>query len=178
LVTGITTFPWREPAEQEIAKAANANVAIVTMDDPVYPERLKKIPDPPNYLYIKGAFLSEDANAVAIVGTRKPTHYGRTVTHRIAYELASASFTIVSGMARGIDTQAHRGALAAKGRTIAVLGCGIDMAYPHIRKPLRNETGGRLLPGTEPHYQRAVARDGDHRSRRGQRVAYNSKEHT
>ncbi len=143
LITGITTFPWREHAEQEIAKAADANVAVVTRGDPAYPERLKKIPDPPNYLYVKGALQPEDTNAVALVGTRKPTHYGRTVTHRIAYELASASFTIVSGMARGIDTQAHRGALAAKGRTIAVLGCGIDMAYPPENKDLMEEISAK-----------------------------------
>jgi DNA processing protein len=73
---------------------------------------------------------------VAIVGTRKPSHYGTSVTDRLASEIASAGFTVVSGMARGIDTQAHRGALAAKGRTIAVLGCGIDVAYPPENREL------------------------------------------
>jgi DNA processing protein len=142
IVASITTFSWRENAEQELTKAATAKIEIVTSDDARYPEILKKISDPPNYLYVKGALQPEDANAVAIVGTRKPTHYGKTVTHRTAYELAATGFTIVSGMARGIDTQAHKGALAAKGRTIAVLGCGIDVAYPPENKDLMEEIAG------------------------------------
>jgi DNA processing protein len=73
---------------------------------------------------------------VAIVGTRTPTHYGLTLTHRMAYELAAAGTTVVSGLARGIDTQAHKGALAARGRTIAVLGCGVDIAYPPENREL------------------------------------------
>lgn len=139
LITGITTFSWRGQAEQELAKAADTGVEIITMDDPAYPGNLRTTPDPPLYLYVKGTLRPEDADAVAIVGTRNPTHYGRTVTHRIAYELAGAGFTIVSGLARGIDTQAHKGALAEKGRTIAVLGCGIDVAYPPENKALIEE---------------------------------------
>jgi DNA processing protein len=100
---------------------------------------------------VKGELRAEDGNAVAIVGTRKPTHYGMTVTRRIAAELSSAGFTIVSGMARGIDTQAHRGALAAGGRTIAVLGCGIDVVYPPENKGLMEEisAAGRGAAVTE-----------------------------
>ena len=139
VITGITTFPWREHAEQEIEKAAKAGVDIISTDDPAYPDSLKNTPDPPLYLYVKGSLLPEDKNAVAIVGTRKPTHYGTTTTHRIASDIAAAGFTIVSGMARGIDTEAHKGALAAKGRTIAVLGCGIDIAYPPENKGLMDE---------------------------------------
>jgi DNA processing protein len=135
----IASSSWRKHAEQEIIKATAAGVHIITSDDPRYPENLKKTPDPPLYVYVKGALHPEDANALAIVGTRKPTHYGKTVTQRLASELASAGFTIVSGMARGIDTQAHKGALAAKGRTIAVLGCGIDVAYPPENKGLVEE---------------------------------------
>jgi DNA processing protein len=142
LITGITTFSWREQAEQELAKAEDSGVAIITTDDPAYPGNLRTTPDPPLYLYVKGTLRPEDANAVAIVGTRNPTHYGRTVTRRTAYELAATGFTIVSGLARGIDTQAHRGALAAKGRTIAVLGCGIDVAYPPENKALMEEIAG------------------------------------
>ena len=127
-------------------------------------------PDPPLFLYIKGTLEQDDG--IAIVGTRKPSHYGLTLTHRIAYQLAETGFTIVSGLARGIDTQAHKGALAAKGRTIAVLACGIDIVYPPENKgasgtnrrerrgrdgkPLRHETGERVLPRPEPNYQRAV----------------------
>ena len=139
LVSELRAYPWREHAEKELAKAKDAGVSIITAEDAAYPAHLRNALDPPLYLYVKGALLPEDANAVAVVGTRKPTHYGLTMTHRIAYELASAGLTIVSGMARGIDTQAHRGALAAKGRTIAVLGCGIDVAYPPENKGLMEQ---------------------------------------
>jgi DNA processing protein len=139
IIAALGSFPWQEHATREIEKAADANVAIVTADCPAYPERLRNTPDAPVYLYVKGALQSEDGNAISIVGTRKPTHYGITVTRRIATELASAGFTIVSGMARGIDTQAHRGALAEHGRTIAVLGCGIDVVYPPENKGLMEE---------------------------------------
>jgi DNA processing protein len=149
VITEIKTFSWREHAGQEIAKAADAGIAIITMDDPAYPDSLRKTHDPPLYLYVKGLLRPDDNNAVAIVGTRKPTHYGRTVTHRIAYELASAGFTIVSGMARGINTQAHRGALAAKGNTIAVLGCGIDVAYPPENRDLMEKIAGNGAVMTE-----------------------------
>ena len=114
MINEITSFSWREYAEQELAKAQEAGIAIIIADDAAYPAALKNTPDPPLFLYVKGDLHQGDG--IAIVGTRKPTHYGLTVTHRIAYELASAGLTIVSGLARGIDTQAHRGALAAKGQ--------------------------------------------------------------
>ncbi len=141
VVSAIGSFPWQAHANREIEKAAEANVMIINADNPAYPENLRTMPDPPLYLYVKGTLRSEDRNAIAIVGTRKPTHYGTTVTRRIASELSSSGFTIVSGMARGIDTHAHRGALAAQGRTIAVLGCGIDVAYPPENKGLMEEIG-------------------------------------
>ncbi|MFA5072486.1 MAG: DNA-processing protein DprA [Nitrospirota bacterium] len=139
VVEGITQSRWQEFAEREVAQASEKNVAIIIMNDPGYPENLRTIADPPLYLYVRGTLQPDDTRAVAIVGTRKPTHYGRTITHRMAYELAANGFTIVSGMARGIDTQAHRGALAAGGKTIAVLGCGIDIAYPSENKALMEE---------------------------------------
>jgi len=139
LAAAIAEFPWRDHAEQELAKALNSSVDLIAADSAEYPDSLRNTPDPPLYLYVKGSLRPEDRDAVAIVGTRKPTHYGATVTHRIAYELAAAGFTIVSGMARGIDTQAHKGALAAKGRTVAVLGCGIDVAYPPENKGLMEQ---------------------------------------
>jgi DNA processing protein len=126
----ITTFSWREPAQREVERARAAEVSIVTQDDPGYPVALKSAVDGPLLLYIKGSLLPGDDAAVALVGTRTPTHYGTSVALRMADELASAGMTIVSGMARGIDTQAHKGALDAHGRTIAVLGCGIDVPYP------------------------------------------------
>jgi DNA processing protein len=134
LIGGIASFPWREHAEQELSKASEAGVRIIIADDPAYPSALKSAPDAPLFLYAKGELRQEEC--IAIVGTRKPTHYGLTVTHRIAYDISSAGFTIVSGLARGIDTQAHRGALDAKGRTIAVLGCGIDVVYPPENRDL------------------------------------------
>ncbi len=135
----IRSFPWRKLAEAEMERAASAAVAIITADDPAFPEPLKNTPDPPLFLYIRGSLLPQDVNAVALVGTRTPTHYGLTVTQQMAYDLASQGITVVSGMARGIDTQAHKGALAAKGRTIAVLGCGIDAAYPPENKGLMEQ---------------------------------------
>lgn len=139
LSSELRSFPWQEQADKELTKAERAGVAIVTAEDPDYPEPLLNTPDPPLFLYIKGSLLPEDGSAVAMVGTRTPTHYGFTVTRSMAYELASRKVTIVSGMARGIDTQAHKGALAAKGRTIAVLGCGIDIAYPPENRSLMEE---------------------------------------
>jgi DNA processing protein len=139
IIASIRTVSWRAYAEQELARSAAAGIELVTSDNAGYPGNLKQTPDPPLYLYVKGALQPDDANAIAIVGTRKPTHYGKTVTHRLAYELASAGLTIVSGMARGIDTHAHKGALSAKGRTIAVLGSGIDVAYPPENKGLMEE---------------------------------------
>jgi DNA processing protein len=130
ITNAIRSFPWQEHATREIAKAAEANVAIITADSPAYPDRLRNTADAPVYLYVKGVLLSSDENAIAIVGTRKPTHYGMTVARRIAADLSSSGFTVISGMARGIDTEAHQGALAAQGRTIAVLGSGIDVPYP------------------------------------------------
>ncbi len=133
---GIASFPWRERADAELRKAADSGVAIVTAGDPRYPANLAGIPDAPLYLYLRGGIEARDERAIAIVGTRKPTHYGVSVAERIAAELAGAGFTIVSGLARGIDTAAHRGALAAGGRTIAVLGSGIDVPYPSENKEL------------------------------------------
>jgi DNA processing protein len=134
VIDGITSFPWREHAERELLAARTSGVDIVTSDSAAYPAGLKGTLDPPLYLYIRGVLPREQS--IAVIGTRTPTHYGLTVTHRIAYELATAGLAIVSGLARGIDTQAHRGALAAKGRTIAVLGCGIDVVYPPENKAL------------------------------------------
>jgi DNA processing protein len=147
------------------------------MDDPAYPSSLRDTPDPPLFLYVKGMLKPEDRNAVAIVGTRKPTHYGKTVTLRLAGELAASGFTVISGLARGIDTQAHRGALTAGGRTIAVLGCGIDVAYPpenrdlmekigkarSDRKSRWHETGVRVISRPGIGSSAALLADRDHR---------------
>jgi DNA processing protein len=116
-------------AEREIERARELEVAIVTCEDPVYPRNLLNIYDYPPLLYVKGSLYPEEI-CVAVVGSRLASTYGRYTTEKISRELALQGITIVSGLARGIDAAAHRGALAGKGRTIAVLGCGLDIVYP------------------------------------------------
>lgn len=139
LVDAVQTHPWMSFAESEVTRAEKEGISIITSKDESYPENLKHIPDAPLFLYVKGRLFEQDRTAVAVVGTRNPTHYGRGITQRIASELAAAGVTIVSGLARGIDTHAHKGALAAKGRTIAVLGSGIDVPYPPENRGLMEE---------------------------------------
>jgi len=121
-----------------------------------YPELLERIMDPPRHLYIKGSFLPRDVLAVAIVGSRNATGYGRYMSRTLAGSLASAGMTIVSGLARGIDTEAHRAAILAGGRTLAVLGCGLDFNYPRGADDLKDRIvdHGSLVsefkPGTPP----------------------------
>src|SRR5687768_6875791 len=117
--------------DAEIERAAKLGVTLVSRDDEDYPVLLTNIPDPPTVLYVKGSFEPRDLNAVAIVGSRKCSYYGREQADRFAALLAGAGITVVSGGARGIDSAAHRGALAhPQGRTIAVLGSGLDVPYP------------------------------------------------
>ena len=116
--------------EQEIDKCRKAGIRILSLLDPEYPKNLSAVYDPPLILYIKGNFIPEDEVAIAVVGSRHPTTYGIRIANRLARELAEKGVTVVSGFARGIDGQAHRGAISAKGRTIAVLGSGLDVIYP------------------------------------------------
>jgi DNA processing protein len=121
----------RDEVDAELQRCAAADVSIISFDDPLYPALLKSIPDPPPILYVKGTLEPRDLNAVAIVGSRACTHYGREQAERFAGLLCSAGLTVISGGARGVDSAAHRGAiLHPKGRTIAVLGCGMDIVYP------------------------------------------------
>lgn len=101
-----------------------------------YPVNLLNTPDPPALLYVKGETLKRDQKAVAIVGSREATKYGLEIAKRFSYELAKNGITIISGLARGIDTEAHKAALSAGGRTIAVLGSGLDVIYPPENKSL------------------------------------------
>ena len=133
----IVSGSWRDFAEQEMEKVKQSGARIITADSAEFPARLRNTPDPPLFLYVKGRLEQKDA--IAVVGTRKPTVYGTGIAKRIAGELAEAGLTIVSGLARGIDTQAHRGALAARGMTIAVLGSGIDVPYPPENRELMQE---------------------------------------
>jgi DNA processing protein len=104
--------------------------------DPDYPELLRQIYDPPIVLYVKGELLPKDKNSVALVGSRLTTHYGIEIARKLAYQLAYLGVTVISGGARGIDSAAHQGALAAQGRTIAVLGTGINVIWPAENKEL------------------------------------------
>jgi len=117
-------------ADKEIEKAEKEQIQIFSLDDDNYPEFLKKIHDPPPVLYVKGKLEKSDKNAVAIVGTRTPTNYGLEAASFFAKELSKLGLTIISGLALGIDACAHQGALAQKGRTLAVLGSAVDEIYP------------------------------------------------
>jgi DNA processing protein len=115
---------------KEVALAERCGIQIFCREDQEYPEPLRHIPDPPICLYIRGKLEKNDTLAVAIVGARKCTIYGREQAYRFGYQLASRGITVVSGLARGIDGESHKGALAAKGRTVAVLGNGLASIYP------------------------------------------------
>jgi DNA processing protein len=126
--------PW---ADEEIARAAQRGIQILTLDDPLYPRPLLSTYDPPVVLYVDGEMLPEDALSIAIVGSRHCSHYGRAQAEKLAAGLSAAGFTVVSGLARGIDSAAHAGALSVdRGRTIAVLGNGIGTVYPPENKGL------------------------------------------
>jgi DNA processing protein len=142
--------------EEESRRAQALGLAILTLDDRDYPTRLRSIPDPPRVLYRRGELTPQDDDGVAVVGARAATAYGRTVAERLGRELAAAQVTVISGLARGIDGCAHRGALAGGGRTVAVLGAGLDRIYPpeHGRLADGIAAAGALLSefplGSEP----------------------------
>ncbi|MCC6793911.1 MAG: DNA-protecting protein DprA [Candidatus Hydrogenedentes bacterium] len=125
-------------AGQEAAMA-KFDASLITLEDPAYPLRLAEIYDPPLLLYIRGRMLEAELPCVAIVGTRRATPYGTRMAEKFGRELAARGITVVSGMANGIDTAAHRGALEAGGNTIAVLGCGVDVVYPQQNADLMKE---------------------------------------
>ncbi|NIO68955.1 MAG: DNA-protecting protein DprA, partial [Anaerolineae bacterium] len=122
--------------DDEMEKIERAGAQVLTWQDDAYPPQLRHIHSPPPVLYVKGELRPEDEWAVAVVGTRRATVYGKEATRTLASDLARNGVTIVSGLARGIDAQAHRAALEAGGRTIAVFGSGIDIIYPPEHKKL------------------------------------------
>lgn len=144
-----------DPAEVW-ARIEKLGIQVVTLADEAYPEHLREIPDPPPVLYVRGELLSADRWAVAVVGTRRVTAYGRQVVERLVSELARAGVTIISGLARGTDAAAHRVALESGGRTVAVLGSGLDRIYPTEHAGLARDivTRGAVVtefpPGTPP----------------------------
>jgi DNA processing protein len=130
LAQDLLTFRAWDRMEAELAKMAAAGVAVLLQSDPSFPARLQQIPYPPPLLFLKGTLLPQDDLALAVVGTRTASYYGLKTCRRLAGVLAVRGLTVVSGLARGIDTAAHQGALENGGRTLAVLGCGLDVVYP------------------------------------------------
>ena len=129
----------RAPLAQELELIQQHQCHIVTINDDAYPSLLKQIDDPPVLLYISGEFPLKDAPSIAIVGSRSPTEYGKTISQQLSHQLAERGVTVVSGFARGIDTCVHRGTLEAGGRTIAVFGCGLSIIYPSANRTLAAE---------------------------------------
>ncbi len=129
---------WRNffDLERELRVLDKESISVLTLREEGYPPLLKEIPDPPPVLYVKGEILSQDRKAIAIVGARNCSLYGKTISRTLAEDLASRGITIVSGVARGIDTFAHLGALESGGRTIGVLGSGLKFPYPPENKKL------------------------------------------
>ena len=152
----VSTREQLDPAEA-YERYLEAGIQALTVDDPAYPRRLREIPDPPPLLYLKGELQDRDEWSVSIVGTRRPTAYGKQVTRTLASELSAQGLTIVSGLARGVDGIAHETALEQGGRTIAVVASGLDIVYPPNHKPLVErilDSGGAILSeyplGTRP----------------------------
>jgi DNA processing protein len=139
--------------QAELELCQQKGIQLITEDSESYPRSLREIHDPPGVLYVRGELLPQDALAVAIVGSRHATQYGLAQAERLAASLARAGLTIISGLARGIDAAAHRGALAAGGRTLAVLGSGVLNIYPPEHKELALEVihAGALISESPPH---------------------------
>ena len=144
----IATGKSAELAREEIARAAAAEVTVLSMEDACYPPRLKEIYDPPLVLYVRGIPEVLTQPGIAMVGTRHPTPYGSGMAERLACDLAVQGLVIISGMARGVDTASHRGAIAAKSKTVAVFGTGVDVIYPKENSRLSEQIlalGGALI---------------------------------
>ena len=137
-----------ELAQEELARAVAAGVTLVVPDDPAYPAQLKQIYDPPLVLYVRGNAAAVSLPGIALVGTRHPTPYGMAMAERLACDLAARGLVIFSGLARGVDTAGHRGAIGAKGKTVGVFGTGIDIIYPKENTRLAEQIlsfGGALV---------------------------------
>jgi DNA processing protein len=151
----LTSGPDMDEVGKTLKKLDSIGADIIVLSDPEYPDILKEISDPPPVLYVKGD-ISDIQPAVAMVGTRAPSHYGKEVAHSIARDLSIRGISIVSGMARGIDTLSHTGAFLGSAKTVAVLGSGVDIIYPAENKELSEQIAskGALIsefpPGTKP----------------------------
>ncbi len=140
LARAIRTHRFEAGPREEIQRAGQLGCRIISFNSPDYPSLLRHIPDPPPYLYVRGRFPVFE-NSIAVVGARQASGYGKAAARRLAGELAAMGWTIVSGMARGIDTAAHKGALEAGGRTIAVMGSGFAEIYPPENRILCDRIG-------------------------------------
>ena len=153
----IKDFRFQDTVEIYLKAAEKKGMRVVGYHDPLYPDVLRETEGTPVVLYMKGEYIPSDRYGIAVVGSRDNTTYGEQVTGKIAHDLAASGFTIISGMARGIDTLSHAAALAAGGRTIAVLGSGLDVCYPSENRGLmeritRSGCGlSEFPPGTMPH---------------------------
>ena len=143
----IVAFDQWQAVEAELEHLAGLNARLVTQTESEYPERLRQIHDPPPFLYIRGHFTPQDDLAIALVGARTASTYGRKMARELAHELAGCGVCVVSGLARGIDSEAHQASLEAGGRTIAVLGSGLDVMYPreHIALAERIAESGAVV---------------------------------
>ena len=153
----IKGFADFDPLEKELCELPRIGARIIRWTDEEYPVNLRQIADPPPYLYIRGKFSTSDPKIVAVVGARAASDAGRRMAQRLGLELAAKGFTVVSGLARGIDSEAHQGALDGRGSTVAVMGCGIDIIYPPENRKLAEaivDGGGALISelpvGTPP----------------------------
>jgi DNA processing protein len=126
----------------EMERVERSGATLVTLEDNSYPPLLKHVADAPPLLYVRGTLRPDDELAIAVVGTRRATVYGKQVCERLVQEVAGRGVTVISGLARGIDAVAHRTALAAGGRTIAVVACGVDIVYPPDHRALAREIAG------------------------------------
>jgi len=156
IIKKLTSTELKKKAEQIYEKCRKENIQLITIDSNGYPKNLRNIPSKPFILFLKGTLNIQDEFSFAIVGSRNCTDYGRIVTQKISKELASVGIPIVSGMARGIDYYAHMAALENYGRTIAILGCGVNVIYPTENRKLYNnilERGAvisEFIPDTPP----------------------------
>jgi DNA processing protein len=144
----ITEFRDFEAIEKELCELPNIGARLVKWSDADYPSNLRQIADPPPFLFVRGPAQLTDSNCIAVVGARAASDIGRRMAQRLGLELAAKGFTVVSGLARGIDGEAHQGALDAHGKTLAVLGCGVDVIYPAEHRQLAEAIiagGGALI---------------------------------
>ena len=153
----IATFHDFEPLEKELCELPRLGARLVRWSDPDYPVNLRQIADPPPYFFLRGSLKPANSHSIAVVGARTASDMGRRMAQRLGLELAAKGFSVVSGLARGIDSEAHQGALDGRGHTVAVMGCGIDVIYPSENRKLAAaiiDAGGAIISelpvGTPP----------------------------